>query len=222
MPCSKAKQSCKFLIAEASSQTKQKLVGPIRDAAEDSPEDEEEEEEGDEAGEEEEGEKQPKASSPIARAFKKLASPLKNLGKRKTTELSPQSVKEREVESSQRAWRRRSPSNASVEVPVPSRSASSFAMPPPSITSGVYSSAEDPFYVRRLENDLRESREDLTILSRRLAESQEDIGVLLRRHASRESLLKEEVASLRARLGEGGSGGSGRRGGGAGSSSGRY
>lgn len=220
MGCKKAKQSCQYLIAGASAGARE-TVGPIRDAAEDSSEEEEEEEDG-EGEEEEEEEERPKASSPIARAFKKLASPLKGLGKRKTTELSPKSVQEREADSSQRARVRRSPSNVSIEVPVVSRSASSFAMPPPSTSSGVYSSVHDPFYVRRLENDLRESREDLTILSRRLTESQEDIGVLLRRHASRESLLKEEIEQLKARLGEGGTGSSGRRGGGAGSSSGRY
>ena len=222
--CVKAKQSCKFLIAEASGQTKGREVGPIRDAAEKSPEIEEEDDE----EEEEEEEEERQASSPIARALKKIASPLRALGKRKTTELSPKSVQERDADSSQRARLRRSPSNVSVEVPVPSRSASSFVMPPPSTISAVSGGPYDPFYVRRLENELRESKEDLAIMGRRFRESQEDIGILLRRHASKESLLFEEIAALKGEYGEsslsrrGGARGSSEGYGKAGSSSGRY
>lgn len=198
-------------------------VGPIRDAADDSSSEEEEEEEDEEVeAEEDEGEaeKKGKKKSSLVRAFNKIASPLKSLGKRSTTELSPKSIQDRDAEASQRARRRRSPSQASVEA--------SFIMPPPSAISGISGSSQDPFYVRRLESDLRESKEDLFILTRRLRESQEDFGTLLRRQESRESMLKEEIEMLRARLGEGSSGvrggagsSSGRRGGG-GSSSGRY
>jgi hypothetical protein len=194
-------------------------VGPIRDAAEESSEEEEREGE-EEEEEEEEEEVSAKPKSPIVRAFKKLTSPLKSLGKRKTTELSPKSQQEREAESSRRARGRSSPSVQSIEAPEPARSGSSFysvAMPPPSTISSSHQTVYDPFYVRRLENDLRESKEDLNIVSRRLRESQEDIGVLLRRQGSRESLMLEEIAALKARLGEGSSG----RGGRAGSSSGR-
>jgi len=207
------------------------MVGPIRDAAEDSSnEEEEEEEEEEEDAEEDEGEveKESKKKSPLVRAFNKIAAPLKALGKRTTTELSPKSIQDREAEPSQRARRRRSPSHASVEDPFPSRAASSFTMPPPSTTSGASGALYDSFYVRGLENELRESKEDLHIMARRYRESQEDIGTLMRRHASKESLLREEIEVLKARYGESSSSrrgeagsSSGRRGGG-GSSSGRY
>ena len=94
-------------------------------------------------------------------------------------------------------------------------------MPPPSSVYGDSSATFDPFYVRQMENDLWASQEDLAIVTRRWRESQEDIETLLRRHELRESLLREEIAMLKARLGEGSSEGSGRCGG-VGRSSGRH
>ena len=64
-----------------------------------------------------------------------------------------------------------------------------------------------------MEINLKASQEDLAIVTRWWRESQEDIGTLLHCHESRESLLKEEIAMLKARLGEGSSESSGRRGG---------
>ena len=212
--CAKAKQSCNYHISEASQKDKGKQVGRIVDAAEES------EEEGDE-GEEEEEEEEKKGPSPIAKAFKKLTSPLKAIGKRKTTELSPGSLKDREAESSERARARHPSPSSSVELPEPSRDSSSFissTMPPPSNLSGSFHTTYDPFYVRRLENRLQESQEDLTTM-------REGITKLEQRYASRESLLLEEIAHLKTRLGEGeGSrrGGSSGGRGGVGSSSGRF
>jgi hypothetical protein len=215
--CSKARQSCLYTLSEGDSKGKQ--VGKILDAAEESSEEEEEE------GEEEEGEEEEKKkkSSPLVKVFKKFTSPLKGLGKRKPDELSPGSVQEREVEPSQRARARQPSPSPSVDVPEPTRGSSSIyseTMPPPSSVYSGSSATFNPFYVRQMENDLRASQEDLAIMSRRWRDSQEDLGIFLRRQESRESLLREEIAMLRARLGEGSSEGSGRRGG-VGRSSGR-
>ena len=156
------------------------------------------------------------------------------MGKRKTTELSPRSVQEREASTSQKTRARAGSPTPSLEVPIFSREPSfspSSAMPPPSSIYSHGSAPYDPFYVRSLEDDLRASREDLSILARRYNDSLEDITRLVRRQKSRESLLQDEIAALKTRLGEGSSrGSSGRRGsaggssgkrGGAGSSSGR-
>jgi hypothetical protein len=205
VPCAGARQACKFFISEAVTPRKNP-VGPLRDAAEVS-----ESEEGQEEREEEEtpGPKpsDSKGKSVMKKVFNKLASPLQNLGKRKTTELSPGSIQERQVEPSERARGRPPSPSLSLEVPIHSASSpySSSAMPPPSTTSYPASSS-DPFFVRSLEYQLRESQEDLAILSRRYRESQEDINLLLRRQESRDSLLREEIATLKARLGEGSSG----------------
>ena len=189
-------------------------VGPIRDAAEESEEEEDEEEE-----EEEDAPK--KACSPLGKVFNKVVLPFKSISKRKAMELSPGSVKDVEAESSQRARSCQPSPASSVEVPIPSQDTSPYystSMPPPSVVSSRFNTPQDPFYVRRLDNQLRESQEDLTLM-------QEGMQRLERRYASRESLLMEESALLRSRLSEGeGSrrGGSSRGRGGAGSSSGRF
>lgn len=175
------------MISEAQSEKKGETVGKILDAAEESdPEDEEEEQ-----AEEE----QKKATSPVIKVLRNITSPLKSIGKRKTTKLSPGTVQEREAESSQRARGRQPSPSPSVEVPEVHQSPSSFysaTMPPPSSISSHRGDHYDPFYVRTLENELRES--------------QEDLNIVLRRQESKESLLREEIASLKARLGEGSSG----------------
>jgi hypothetical protein len=204
--CSKAKQSCLYHLSDAG--VKGNVVAPLRDAAEESPGEEEEE---DEEEEEEEEEKEKKGPSPLVKVFRKVTSPLKTIGKRKATELSHKSVLDREAEPSQRARERPPSTSSSADLPDPSMGSSSFysnTMPPPPLTGSTgLGIPSDPFYVRRLEVRLRESQEDIT--------------TLLRRHESRESLLLEEIAMLKDRLGEGSVSGSGRRGG-AGGSSGRY
>ena len=187
--CAKAKQSCNYHISEASQKDKGKQVGKILDAAEESKEE----------GDEEEEEEEKKGPSPIVKVFKKITSPLKAIGKRKATELSPGSLKDREAESSQRAHARQPSPSSCVELPEPSRDSSSFissTMPPPSNLSGSFHTTYDPFYVRRLENCLQESQEDLTTM-------REGIIKLEQRYALRESLLLEEIAHLKTRLGEG-------------------
>jgi hypothetical protein len=175
------------LISEAQSENKGKAVGKVVDAAEESEPENEEEEEAQE--------EQKKTTSPVVKAFQKITSPLRGIGKRKTTELSPGTIQDREAESSQRARGRQPSPSPSVEVPEVHRGTSSFysaTMPPPSSISSRRGDYTDPFYVRTLENELRES--------------QEDLNIVLRRQESRESLLREEIATLKARLGEGSSG----------------
>ena len=187
-------------------------VGPIRDAAEESEEEEDEEEEEDAPK---------KTRSPLGKVFNKVLSPLKSISKRKATELSPGSVKDVEAESNQRARGCQLSPALSIEVPIPSKGTSPYystSMPPPSIVSSRSAAPQDPFYVQRLENQLRESQEDLSLM-------QEGILRLEHRYASRQSLLLEDISHLRTRLGEGkGSrrGGSSGGRGGAGSSSGRF
>jgi hypothetical protein len=225
--CANARKTCEYVHSAGGATGKKRQVGPIVDAAEAS-EGEEEEEEAEEEEEEKEAveQKKPeKAASPVIRVMRKIVSPLKGIGKRQTNELSPGSVKDREAESSQRTRSRHHSPPESVEVPIASRVPSPYhssMAPPSSIYTGARSS-DDPFYVRRIENELRESKEDLAILARRLQDSREDLGVVLRRHQSKESLLLEEIASLKAKLGEGssGRGGSSGRRRGAGSASGR-
>jgi len=220
--CSKAKQACLYHMSDAGG--KGKAVAPLRDAAEESSEEEEEEEE-----EVVEKEKEKKGSSPLVNALKKITSPLKAIGKRKTTELSPGSVKDREAESSERARARKPSPSSSFDIPEPSHGSSSFYSvtmpPPPSIISTGLGNSPDPFYVRRLENSLRESQEDLTTM-------RQGVTKLEQRYASRESLLLEEIALLKANIAErdaasqsgkrGAAGSSSGRRGGTGSSSGKY
>jgi hypothetical protein len=163
-----------------------------------------------------EGKGKAKASSSVIKVLHKLSSPIRKLGKRKPTELSPGSLPEREEGSSSRSRARESSPTAAQEVTIASAPPSSFTsdMPPPSV---IPSASSNPFYVRHLEQKLRESQEDLAIMDRRLRESREDIGTLMQRHASRESLLMEEIEYLRGNYGEGSS----RQGSGAGSSSSR-
>jgi hypothetical protein len=158
---------------------------------------------------------------PIIKVFKKITSPLKAIGKHKATELSPGSLKDWEAESSERACGRQPSPSSSVELPEPFHNSSSLifaAMPLPSNFSGSFNTTYDSFYMRRLENRLQESQEDLTTM-------REGINKLEQRYASRESLLLEEIAHLKTRLGEGESsrrGGSSGGHGGAGSFSGRF
>ena len=225
--CSKARKTCEYLHSAEGAKGKAREVGPVLDAAEESEGEEEEEEDEDEEGEEaaEEPDKPEKTHSPAIRVLRRIVSPLKSIGKRQTTDLSPGSVKDREAESSQRSRTRHHSPEESLEVPIVSRFSSPYhtTMPPPSSTYSGAHTSEDHFFVRRLENDLRASREDLSVVTRRWRESQEDLGMLVRRHQANESLLLEEIASLKARLGEGssGRGGSSGRRGGAGSAAGR-
>ena len=212
LACAKAKQSCKYLISAASATGEQ--VGPVLDAAEKSDADEDGE------GDEEEEEPPVKKTSPIATVIRKMTSPLRNLGKRKTAELSPGSVQERDAEPDARVRSRAAPSIHSIETPEPSRGSSfySSAMPPPSTVVSSQNPYRDEFYIRRLETDLQSAREDNAMMNRRLRDSYEDLSTLTRRYESKESLLYEEISTLKAQL----RGGSSRGGRGAGSSSGRY
>src|SRR5208282_2327085 len=99
MGCVKAKQACNYYISQGNLQGSRERVGPIRATEEES----EEEQEGEREEEEEEEEEKPKTVSPVVKVFRKLATPLKSLRKRKTTELSPGTVKEYETEASHRA-----------------------------------------------------------------------------------------------------------------------
>ena len=140
--CAKAKQSCNYHISEVSKKDKGKQVGQVLDAAEES------EAEGDEEEEEEEEEKA--GASPIIKVFKKLTSPLKAIGKRKATQLSPGSLKDREAESSERARGHPPSPSSAIELPEPSRDSSSLlstAMPLPSSVYSGSSTTFDLFYV---------------------------------------------------------------------------
>ena len=113
VPCAKARQKCLHFSAGATTSiTKAEKKLNVVEVGES----EEEEEEGEE--EVEEAEK--KKTSPVAKVFSKLASPLKSIGKCKTMQLSPQLVKDREAESSQRACGCQPSPVPSSEVPLPS------------------------------------------------------------------------------------------------------
>ena len=149
---------------------------------------------------------------PVAKVLKKLGLPLKSLGKRKACQWSPKLVQDKGTASVQRARDQQPSPIPSVNIPEPltgSSSYNSLAMLP---LSSIYSviDCQDPFYVRCLEHQLWES--------------QEDLKNVICCSESRESILYEEIAHLRARLGKGpsrsGSSSGQRRG--ASSSSGRY
>jgi hypothetical protein len=195
IPCKTAHQACQYLISGAADVRGEK-VGKIIDAAEESDEESEEQE----VEEVEEEEESTKKTSPIVSALKKIASPLRNLGKRKPTELSPKTIDDRDSEASERARARTMAVRQSPELgdyPESSASLPLSAMPPPSSISGSSGPPLRDFYTRRLEIDLQAAREYNTLLSRRLRDSQEDLHAALARHESRESLLTEEVLYLR-------------------------
>ena len=60
--------------------------------------------------------------------------------------------------------------------------------------------------MQHLENKLRESQEDVASFARQLHKLQEDLNDMIHHQQSKESLLMEEIVSLKAKLGEGGSG----------------
>ena len=117
--------------------------------------------------EEEEGEE--KKTSPITKVLFQLALPLKIIGKCKTMQLSPQSVKDREAESSQRTHGHQPSPVPFSEVPLPFHHPSqqtspfySISMPPPSSSfSSSLDQSQDPLYVQHLKNKLCESQEDI-------------------------------------------------------------
>lgn len=204
-----AHQACQYLISGAADARGEK-VGKIVDAGEESDEESEEQD----VEEIEDEEESLKKASPIVSVLKKIASPLRSLGKRKPTELSPKAIEDRESEASDRARARTMPSRQSPELGDHSGSSSSLplsTMPPPSTISATSGPLRD-FYTRRLEIDLQAAREYNQLLSRRLRDSQEDLQAALARHESRESLLVEEVLYLRGVAGESQSGSSSRGG----------
>jgi hypothetical protein len=145
---------------------------------------------------------------PVASLKKLISSPLRSLRKRKETDLSPESQKEKAATLSiaVRA-RRESPSpellefGSQVSIPPSSMMSSrsqDLSMPPPSIISSrsqVSSSSclffpSEDYRVRLLQTALRESKEDLNIARDRFA--------------SRESLYLDQIAALEKQVGKGG------------------
>ena len=194
--CAKARQKCLYLSLMTGTGTSE--VGKLQDADEES--------EGEEEGEEEDKEEEPekKTALPVAKVLKKLGSSLRSLGKRKASQRSPELVQDKGTASVQRACDQQPSPIPSINIPEPlmgSSSVNSLAMPPP---SSIYSvvDCQDFFYVQCLEHQLWES--------------QEDLKNVICHSELRESILYEEIAHLRARLGEGPSrsgSGSGQRGG---------
>jgi hypothetical protein len=123
--------------------------------------------------------------------LKKIISPLQALGKRKTTQISPPSAKERVAGPSASRVRRMASSKSSLVDPNtagPSRplSRNSGTMPPPSVYAETSvsraASGRSDFEYQLLEQQLRESREDLQLAQTRFA--------------SRETFLLDQIRAL--------------------------
>ena len=152
------------------------------------------ESEGEDEGEEEK-ELEKKMALPVAKVLKKLGSPLRSLRKRKASQHFPELVQDKGTVSVQRAHNQQPSPIPSVNIPEPLTGSSLSNSLAMLPPSSIYSVV-----------------------------NQEDLKNVICRSELRESILYEEIAHLRARLGEGQSrsgSGSGQCGG-ASSSSGRY
>ena len=178
----------------------------------------EEEEEEEEVEEPEVEETTPQKPSKAKEFVKKLVSPLRQLGgKRRTEDLSPETVQEREAAAAKAALRHKVSSEASVvesRQPGPSVDPSLYGSGPPSTIFSMesagrsysQSSAVGPPFMR-MPYPATPSRPPANIspyayqlLEHSLRASQEDLRAAHERFASRESLLLEQITDLEHRL----------------------
>lgn len=129
----------------------------------------------------------------------KLLSPIRSLRKRKTADLSPESVEAKEASSSSSKIRRKdSSSDNSVQiVPPPPRSQASIysTMPPPSLVSR---GSNISFSTQSAADDF-----EVQLLRQQLQESQEDLNLARRRWETREALYQSQIAELKSQAGRG-------------------